>query len=356
MKTSNGEIDVADGSGFLARWHRFWLAPIAPTGLHWIRFLTGLLLLAWLLPLSGQRDAFFGLGGWFDRAAISEANRLPGGAPVAPGAWSLVYLCGSDPTMLAILWWGSIGVLCLFTLGIWTRLTAVLTWIVVVSFQANPALQFDADPLLAVLAFYLMIGYAFYGQWSRDLSLAERTLGPRGTSIFALVRRRDAETPSTAANLALRLIQIHFVIAVVASGLHKLQFGDWWSGVAYWYALHPPFEMDAKKLQAAKVGFMSTLTVLSIAQYVALAWQLTFPAFAFRRGWRWLLLSGAAAAWLGMVFIYRLPLFGPIYAIGCLSYLCPGEWRRITDLLLALVPPRSGSTALAQEKKTPIKA
>ncbi len=341
--TSAGYLDIAAGSG----WRSFWLAPSAPLGLHWVRFLAGLLFLAWLLPLTGEREAFFGLGGWFDRAAIVEANRLPGGPPVAPGSWSLVYLCGADATRLTFLWWSSIAVLTLFTLGIATRVTAVLTWVIVVSFQANPALQYDADSLLAVLAFYLMLGYLLLGQWDGDLTLAERLLGPRGTSVFAALRRGPAApaSGSVAANLALRLLQVHFALAVVASGLHKLQFGDWWSGVAYWYPLHPPFEMDAKKLQAAKPGFMTTLVFLSLAQYVALAWQLTFPMFAFRRAWRWLLLGGAVVAWIGTVYIYRLPLFGPLYVVGCLSYLTPREWRGLTDMLLGLLPRSTAAPA-----------
>ena len=53
---------------------------------------------------------------------------------------------------------------------------------------------------------------------------------------------RRQSSPSIAANLTVRLVQVHFAIVLVVSGLHKLQFGDWWSGVAWWYPLNPPFE------------------------------------------------------------------------------------------------------------------
>ncbi len=354
---------TAPPAGFLQRWQAFWFTPVAPLGLHWVRFLAGLLFLAWLVPLTSEREALFGLGGWADRQFYIEAARLARGntpgevPPVLPGAWSLVYVCGTNGTALDILWFGSLAVLALFTLGIGTRLTAVLTWVIVVSFQANPALHFDADILLAMLAFYLMLGYLFLGQRDGELTLKERLLGPRGTSVFAALSREGVETrPSCAANLALRLLQVHFAIAVVAGTLQKLQIGDWWSGVAYWYPLHPPFEMDAAKLQAAKRGAMTMLFFMSLAQYVALAWLLTFPVFAFRRRCRWLLLGGAAVAWVGTIYIYGEPIFGPLYMVACLSYLTPAEWRRLSDRLLGLVrSSRAGGASTAIERRPRVK-
>jgi hypothetical protein len=67
-----------------------------------------------------------------------------------------------------------------------------------------------------------------------------------------------------------------------------------------------------------------------LTQYAVLAWQIGFPAFAWRHGvWRMVLIGGAIAGWLGCFFILSLPLFGPIYLIGCLSYLSADEWQRI---------------------------
>src|SRR5439155_26955419 len=99
--------------------------------------------------------------------------------------------------------------------------------------------DYDADALLVCLAFYLMLGHLFAGQRRADLSPLARLFG----ELPAWLRRRKEEDPqpSLAANLALRLLQVHFALIVVTAGLHKLQFGDWWGGVAYWYAVYPPF-------------------------------------------------------------------------------------------------------------------
>src|SRR5262249_24477008 len=151
--------------GLFRAWGRFWLTPTDPTGLHALRVLAALLFLGWLLPLAGHVPALFGLDGWFDARAFVGSSRLPAG-PSAPFGWSLLYLCGHNVGLLQAVYWGSIAVLVLFALGVAVRLTAVLSWLIVASFIANPATSFEADYLLVIPAFYLMLGYLFLGQWS----------------------------------------------------------------------------------------------------------------------------------------------------------------------------------------------
>src|SRR5262249_36331231 len=154
-------------------------------------------------------------------------------------SWSLLYLCGTSAAALQAVYWLSVVVLVFFTLGLWTRGTSVLTWLVVMSLTSNPATRYGADALLGVLAFYLMVGYVMLCQRDEGdgpQSVLSRLGGARGTWLLG----RRGESPSRAANLSLRLLQVHFAIALCVSGLHKLQFGDWWAGVAFWYPLHPP--------------------------------------------------------------------------------------------------------------------
>ena len=69
-------------------------------------------------------------------------------------------MLGNNRTLINAFYYSSLGVLALFTLGIATRLTAPLTWVVVCSFLSNPATLYEGDFLLVILAFYLMVGYA----------------------------------------------------------------------------------------------------------------------------------------------------------------------------------------------------
>jgi hypothetical protein len=146
----------------------------------------------------------------------------------------------------------------------------------------------------------------------------------------------DAETPSSlsvAANVATRLLQVHVAIVIVTSGLHKLQFGDWWAGVALWYPLYPPFVATVAEARAPMSGAISFLWFLSVAAYATLAWQIAFPTFAWKPAWRAILLGGAIVGWLGNAFLYELPIFGEAIFIGCLGYLTPAEWSRVFEQL-----------------------
>jgi len=311
---------------FLQAWQGFWFTAIPPLGLHALRVLASLLFLAWLLPFAGQVEALFGMQGWFDSEAYREASRWAE-APVP--MWSLLWPAGigMNGTVLHLVYWGTLAVFLLFTLGVATRVTAVLTWVLVVSFAANPATHFDADDLLGILAFYLMIGYLLLGQWSVHQSVWGRVFGTRATWLFGSGVPAATEPPSHAANLAIRLFQVHFALIVLTSALHKLQFGAWWSGTAFWYPLLSPLtttEPQIRALSSIRDGF---LFVLSVIQYAALAWQLCFPLFAWRPGrLRLVLFGGAVLGWLACWDFYQMPLFGPFYLIGCLSYLTPSEW------------------------------
>jgi hypothetical protein len=339
---------AAPRAGLWSAWTRFWFTPAAPLPLHLVRVLAGLLFLAWLLPFAWNLDALFGLGGWFDQQAYADAARqFPEISQYF--SWSVLYLCGTNPTTLTAVYWAAVAVVVLFTLGVCTRLTAVLTWVFLVSFTANPAIDFDADCLLTIPAFYLMVGYVLYGQMRPGLSWPARVLGPCDAWLFHRRSALEAAVPqqSVAANLALRLLQVHFAIVLVCSGLHKLQFGEWWSGVALWYPLHPAFEATVASARAHVADREVYLGWLSLAAYLALAWQLTFPLFAWRPGWwRALLLGGAVVGWLTCAFVYELPWFGPAIFLGCLAYVTADEWQ----WLLARLP---GVSALARPRPAP---
>ena len=329
----------AEPAGWVASWNRFWFAPADPIGLHALRVLTGLLFLLWLLPLAGQVNALFGANGWFDARAYREASHLQG-LPPQMFSWSVLYLCWNSPALLTAVYWLAVAVVVLFTLGLWTRVTGVLTYVVAVSFTANPATAYDADPLLVMLAFYLMLGYLLFRQRGPGRSLLRRLLGPKETWIFRKARPGDGDAApaSRAANLAVRLLQVHFAVVMVAGALLKLQAQEWWSGLAGWFYLYPPFAATREQMHDLAPNVEFYLFVLSVASYAAFAWQLAFPTFAWRRSWRPLLVGGALLAWLTDAFVLRLPLMGPIMLIGCLSYLSSEEWRRLARLLTQLWP------------------
>lgn len=339
--STNGMPEPGEG-GLVRAWVRFWFTAVDPIGLHIVRTLTGLLLLAWLLfTYRTQLDSFLGLNGWLDARAFSEASRLQEG--VFTPSWSVLYLFGADPTWMRVVFWASVALLGLFTIGVLPRVTAVLAWVIVASFTANPAFEYEGDALLQMLTFYLMVGYLFCGIMHGGGELKQRLLGP----VLAWPLSPRTAVRGLAANVALRLLQVHLALILVTSGLHKLQFGDWWAGVALWFPLHPPFETTLAEAQANKAHAEAYFSLLNIGAYATLAWQIGFPLYAWRPRWRVVLLGGAVIGLLAGVFLWRLPLIGPALFISCLAFVTPAEWRRV----LSWLPARSATVSAAHHEE-----
>ncbi len=350
-------------AGFFSSWGRFWFNPVDPLPLHLLRVLTGLLVLSWLLGFAGHQDEFYGLKGWIDRQAYRDARKMAEQVPVpgqmppdqlpVPISWSLLYACNGDPTMMNVFYYGSLAIVGLFTLGLAPRLTALMTWLIVASFVSSPAVSYEGEYLLLILSFYLMAGYLLLGLWNGTGTLWSYLLGSRDALAWRLWRSQagDEARPSIAANLALRLIQVHFAMVVVVSALHKLQLGDWWAGLALWYPLHPPMSTTPEQIRAEAAYRDTYLFFLSLAQYVVLVWQLAFPFLAWRRGWRPVLLGGAAVYWAGSTLLYRLPVFGPVVFLASLSFVSADEWRWFGNGLVRLAHlfRRSKETSVTPE-------
>jgi hypothetical protein len=305
---------------------RFWFSPQDPIALRWLRALVGLALLIRLLPFAAHVNAFFGLAGWVDQRAYIELARVPNARDSI--GWSVLYLCGQNRALLEIAYWVSICLLVLYALGFFPRITSVCAWLIAISFTTNPAYGPSSDHWLILLTFYIMLAYWLGLLW-RLLSrlFASKTGSNPADSEYGSFQE------SVGVNIALRLLQVHFALFVLTSGLGKLQHGDWWSGLALWYPLHAMYPGERETLDVASATSSLYLVVLSALTYATLAWQIGFPVFAWQRRWRPVLLIGAAASWAGAVFIYHEPPEVPAFALACLSYLTSEEWHRVASLV-----------------------
>ncbi len=115
-----------------------------------------------------------------------------------------------------------------FTLGLFTRVTAVLTWLAAVSYiHRTQQVLFGMDTMMNILLLYLMIGNCG-AALSIDRLLARRraarlSLGRTGTIDEATKAYLAAPPKSMAAGFALRLTQVHFCIIYMAAGMSKLK-------------------------------------------------------------------------------------------------------------------------------------
>jgi hypothetical protein len=261
----NPTAQSANASGVtLGPWDRFWFTPADPTTLGLIRIFCGLVVVYVHLAYIPDLQEFFGAGAWFDlRLADAHRQEMPWVAPgagwaeppvakplpedvaermrtvqyiqrwgidprVATGkgtiGWSVWYHL-TDSFWMNVVHGGVLVVLVLFTLGLWTRVTSVLAWLAALCYvQRSPVTLFGQDAIMMILLLYLMIGPS-----GAALSLDQWLARRRGASAWP--------APSVSANVALRLMQVHFCIIYLAAGTSKLLGGAWWNGTALWGTL-----------------------------------------------------------------------------------------------------------------------
>lgn len=140
-------------------------------------------------------------------------------------------------------------VMVMFTLGLFTRVTSILTWLAAASFiHRNPQVLFGQDTMMNILLIYLMVANS-----GAALSL-DRVIA-RYRAVRASLKRTggiDAPTaaflaappPSPSSGFAQRALQVHFCFIYMAAGLSKLKGGSWWSADAVWQTVvNPEFTM-----------------------------------------------------------------------------------------------------------------
>ncbi|NOY29102.1 MAG: HTTM domain-containing protein, partial [Planctomycetes bacterium] len=206
----------ADSRSYIAEtwqaWNRFWFTPTDPATLCFIRILAGAMLLYTHLVWSLDLQAFVGQDGWLP---VEFLRNLQGHQW---SVWSVFFWI--EPPWL--LWSVHIFALCVFSclmLGLFTRTTAVLAFLLAVSYahRVSPGAFFGLDKINCMLALYLMLGPCG-ARYSLDRIRRLR----RGNASPAM--------PSTSANIAIRLIQLHLCVIYLFSGLAKLLGENWQAG------------------------------------------------------------------------------------------------------------------------------
>jgi hypothetical protein len=197
-------------AGLIAAWDRFWFLPEQTSTLAIFRIAFALVTTGWTVSLIPSLLALFG-----------PESVLPGELPRAPGVWGLFDVSVSRPVIIMLLVATLAGSIAL-TVGLRTRLAAVVVFLGILSFQrGNPLVWNSGDVLLRNLALFC-------------------ALAPSGEAL-SLDRLRRApgrfwEFPPRAP-WALRLIQIQLSLLYFSTVWDKLQGDTWRGGTAVSFAL-----------------------------------------------------------------------------------------------------------------------
>jgi predicted DCC family thiol-disulfide oxidoreductase YuxK len=305
-------------------WNAFFFSPADPTAVGLIRVAVGLLAFWSLLVFGLDLHDYFGADGWADLDAIRMTQ--------GPMVWSFWFLVSDG--WLRLVWCGCLVVLALYTLGLFSRLTAVLSWVIVVStVRRVPIALYGFDQVLSTLALYLAVTGAsgqavsfdrFWRRWRQARANARKSAKLSDSS----GRRVSPDEPSVplptvSANLALRLIQLHLVVIYGIAGLAKLQGPSWWNGMALWGT------MTAGEFVVLDFTALANWPLLiNLLTHASLTIELLYPVLIWVRIVRPLWLASVVAMHLGIAVISPgLTEFALAMLAGNLAFFS-GSWLR----------------------------
>ena len=265
---------------------------------------------------------------YFEFWNVDPAIVLRAGSPVF-SIWFHV----TDPAEMRVAHCAMLVVFAMFAAGLFTRVTSVLTWLGLLCYVHRCSqVLFGMDTMMNIVMIYLMISDCG-ATLSVDRLLnryraARRSLRLTGTLDAATLAYLHAPPLSVATGFAQRLLQMHFCVIYLASGMSKLKGAAWWNTTAYWDTLvNPEFTLiyyhwyeNALRYVVSSRPVFSVLAAGGVAFTFVI--ELGFPFLIWTRLRPWLIM-GAAALHFGIGAFMGLIVFSLFMMAMLLCYL-PG--------------------------------
>jgi len=305
-------------SNFGAGWTRFWFTPSDAIVLSLVRVLTALVALWWYLSLLHDLQTWFGPNGMFSLDVALQARE----ASDARFAFSLFDYVHSASQLWVVYGLG-IAALAMMLVGLFSRIATIVSFVFVLSIiHRAPVLARFVDDILPLLMFYLC-------------------LGPSGAnfSIDAFLRRRRNEKAigtsvssapnivySSAATVAIRLMQIHLALIYGAMVIAQLQGAAWWQGTAVWWLMARPESRLVDLTGLSHMGLAFEYLVNFLTHAIVL-YELCFVFLIWNPLARPILLVLGALMWIGLALIGGSVSFAVIMLVANLAFLSPQTLR-----------------------------
>jgi len=286
----------------LQAWNDFWFTPQSASVMGLFRILYGLHVIEYCVLIAPDLLTWFGARGVLSQQTAWNIMGLP--CINLIGYWNL-----SDPQIQVFFGVFFIAAVCL-TLGLFTRTSALLVYLGLVSFHhRNTFIINGGDVLLKLCAFYLIIsaaGAAF--------------------SIDRLIRKcreGNQQQPVLASIWPQRLLQIQIALIYMHAFFSKLDGATWLNGTAVYYTMKQveftrfsiPFVSDSLPLSR----MLSWGTLLVEFAMWALVWfkQLRYPILLATLGFH-----------LGLELTMNLPIFETLMMACLVVFIFPEDLDR----------------------------
>lgn len=198
-------------------------------------------------------------------------------------------------------------VILLFTLGMYTRVTSVMTWLVGLAYihRGQPYL-FGQDTMMTLCLFYLMFSPCG-AKWSLDRWMEKQRAAAAGMA-------PPPVEPSIAAGFVIRLFQIQYCMMYLSAGVSKLKGRLWWNGMAFFECLaNPEFAPMHLPIYRDMLGWLCNhrplfeIHGISVS-YFTLFTELAFPFLIWTR-LRPIMVALAILLHTGIAMIMGLSIF-----------------------------------------------
>lgn len=259
--------------------------------------------------------------------------------------WS-IWFHVTDPAAMVVVHVLFIVVAILFTLGFCTRITAAITWFACLSYiHRNSSVLFGVDTMMNIVLIYLMIapsGAVFsldrvIARWWRsakpDFVISWYRLWKMPVPPEIAPAADDAGEPSVAANVVIRLLQIHVGIIYLVAGLSKLLGTAWWNGTAIWATVanyeFAPMQNESYLAFIRFLGEHQWLHDLFLTGggLFTLIFEISYIFLVWRPRLRWIFLGSAILLHGGIGLFMGLKTFALMMLVMNMAFLTPEEVR-----------------------------
>jgi hypothetical protein len=273
-------------------WNRFWFWPMDRKPLDWLRVAVGCISLYLLATLTPDLNTYFGSEGLLPVEAVDQIETGTAGNSLR--GWSYLDYFTSSSELLTVHILGIV-VVALFTLGLATPVTSLLTLLVMLStVHRAPMLTSLVEPVVTMVLFY----------WC---------LGPGGpiAGITRLFTQQPTQRVSTWSTVSLKLIQVHLSLLYATMGLSKLLSESWWSGMGVWWLMARPESRLFDITGLAQVAIGDTpigIYIINLWTHAVVAFEIAFAVLIWKRSLRPLLLGWSVVHWIGIAALLGQPL------------------------------------------------
>jgi hypothetical protein len=258
--------------------------------------------------------------------------------------WSLWFHV-TNPIAMYVLHFAMIGAMVMFTLGLFTRVTSVLTWMAALCYiHRTGQVLFGQDTMMNLCLLYLMVSPCG-AVLSLDRWRARRRAIAKGEPF------PERPEPTVSATFATRLLQINFCFIYMASGLSKLKGEAWWNHTALWLTVYnPEFSPTFFAPYRAVLTWLCYhrwlwAFVMSGGVAYTLVLEIGFPFLVWRPRLRAYLVVAAILLHTGIAILMGLNVFGLFMLVLLMSYIPPTTVRQWLTSRGSLFLPKPVSAA-----------